>query len=255
MKSILLTLMIAISLGANSQRRDIPFFGKVALSDLCGSDDCRPSHGTKAYINKKDKLFFDGNYNTILGKTFRKNDIFNMTASSMRDITDNDVNRFLEVTGSGTLDVNQKKSFDASLSADLKQLLKDKISLPEDLKVDLLAELENSVKKETQTKIDYGFEIIELKKSGDIDRELTRVISTLVKGDKIVTGISVVTVSGSWTSNTIRHALDSFEAKVGLKDKLSAEAKLEYERTKTQILQGNFKKFSFIIGDSFKIKA
>ena len=39
--------------GVYSQKRKIPFFGKVKLTELCGSSDCRPSYGIKAYVHKK----------------------------------------------------------------------------------------------------------------------------------------------------------------------------------------------------------
>ena len=56
----LLILTLSTSFSGYSQQREIPFFGKFSLVELCGSDDCRPSYGTKVYINKKDKLYYDG---------------------------------------------------------------------------------------------------------------------------------------------------------------------------------------------------
>src|SRR5690606_27496300 len=96
--------------------------------------------------------------------------------------------------------------------------------------------------------------IIQLKNTGEIDKQVSQAFSKLEKGQKLITGISVVTISGKWTSNTLREALDEFELNVGLNDILSADAKLKYDKSKERVLEGEVKEFGFIIGDSYKLK-
>ena len=114
-------------------------------------------------------------------------------------------------------------------------------------------ELGNTVSKETTNSIDLKFQIIQLKKAY-IASEANKCLAKLDKKGKVVTGFSVLYVSGTWTSNTLNTALYNFELKAGLKDKLSTEAKLEYEKSKERVLSGNFKPFSIIIAEAYKEK-
>jgi hypothetical protein len=249
--SIIITLLFSIN--GYSQKRKIPFFGKVKLTELCGSSDCRPSYGIKAYVHKKDKLYYNGNYNSILGRVITGS-IFDTDASGIGNITKNDVDYFVEHNGSGSLEKNSKTEFDANVTANLTQILKNTIDLPEDLKAKLIAELDKTVTKNTQNEISFSFKIIQLKNTGEIDKQVSEAFSKLKKGQKLITGISVVTISGKWTSNTLREALDEFELNIGLNDVLSADAKLKYDKSKERVLEGEVKEFGFIIGDSYKLK-
>lgn len=220
---------------------------------MCGSNDCRPAYGIKAYVHKNDKLYYNGDYNSILGRVISTS-IFDTNSSGMRNITEDDVDYFVDHNGSGSLEQKSKSEFDANVTANLSQILKNSIDLPDDLKVKLIAEIDKAVTKNTKNDIEFSFKIIQLKNVGDIDKQLTNAFSKLKKGEKIITGISVVTVSGKWTSNTLKEVLDEFELSVGLNDNLSAEAKLKYEKSKERALKGKVKEFGFIIGDSYKLK-
>lgn len=134
------------------------------------------------------------------------------------------------------------------------QILRNKIDLSEDLKAKLIAELDKTVTRKTKNKISFSFKIIQLKNTGEIDKQVSKAFSKLEKGQKLITGISVVTISGQWTSNTLKEALGEFELNVGLNDVLSADAKLKYDKSKERILEGEVKEFGFIIGDSYKLK-
>jgi predicted restriction endonuclease len=107
-KALILSIVtLLFSIDSYSQKRRIPFFGKVKLTELCGSRDCRPDYGIKSYIHKKDKLYYNGNYNSILGRII-KNSIFDTEASGIGNITKKDVNYFVEHNGSGSLEKNLK---------------------------------------------------------------------------------------------------------------------------------------------------
>lgn len=252
-KEIIFLITIIFSLHGYSQKRNIPFFGKVKMIELCGSSDCRPTYGIKAYIHKKDKLYYNGDYNSILGRVFTKS-IFDTKSSSISNITREDVEYYNEHTGSGSVKQKSKTEFDANVTANLVQLLKGTIELPEELKAKILSEVDHIVTRNTKNEITFSFKIIQLKNTGDIDKEVTEAFSKLEKGEKLITGISVVTISGKWTSNTLKEVIDKFELNVGLDDNLSADAKLKYEKSKERILEGEVKEFSFIIGDSYKLK-
>ena len=252
-KYFLFTIALFLSINSYSQKRKVPFFGKVKLTELCGSSECRPSYGIKAYVHKNDKLYYNGNYNSILGRVFN-NSIFDTKPSGISKITRNDVDYFVEHNGSGSVEVQSKSEFDANITANLTQLIGSAIDLPEDLKVKLIAEIDNTVTNNTKNDIQFSFKIIQLKIGGNIENELLKAMSNMKKDEKIITGISVVSISGKWTSNTLKEVLNNFEVGVGLNESLTAEAKLEYEKSKERILEGEVKEFSFIIGDSYKEK-
>jgi len=252
-KAVILVAFIMLSLNVNGQKRKIPFFGKIKLTELCGSNDCRPTYGIKAYIHKNDKLYYNGDYNSILGRVISTS-IFDTESSGINNITRDDVDYFVEHNGSGSIEQKSKTEFDANATANLTQLLKSTIDLPENLKVELLAVLDKTVTKNTKNEIDFSFRIIQLKNVGDIDKEVSEAFSKLNKGEKIITGISVVAISGKWTSDTLKEVLDEFELSAKVNDDLSAEAILKYEKSKKRVLDGKVKEFGFIIGDSFKQK-
>ena len=252
-KIIILVFTILLSLNGYSQKLKIPFFGKIKLTELCGSKNCLPSYGIKAYVHKNDKLYYNGDYNSILGRVI-SNSIFDTESSGIDDITKDDINYYVEHNGNGSVKQESKTEFDTNVTSNLTELLKSSIELPEDLKIKLLADIDNTVTKNTKNKITFSFKIIELKKVGEIDRQVTKAFSKQEKGQKIVTGISVVTISGKWTSNTLKEVLNEFELSAGLNDILSAGAKLKYEKSKERILEGEVKEFGFIIGDSYKLK-
>lgn len=249
-KFTLIILTVFLSMNAYSQKRKIPFFGKIKLSELCGSNDCRGSWGEKAYVHKNDRLYYNGNYNSILGRVFTTS-IFDTRISGLNNITKDDVDYFAEQNGSGSLLKNVKTEFDAKLNADLSELLRKEVDLPEDLKAKLLAELDNTITRRTNNTIDFGFKIIQLKNVGDIGAQITDIRSRLNENQKLITSISVVTISGEWTSYTLKEVLNTFEANVDLEEVLSAQAKLTYDKSRERVLGGRVKEFGFIIGDTY----
>jgi len=249
-----MVFVLGVTMNGYSQSVKIPFFGKMKVQELCGTSDCRPSYGIKAYVHKNDRLFYDGNYNSILGRKFSGKNIFDNHPSGLRKITHDDVNSLFTTDGTANLDRVQKKDFDAKLSADLKQILEMGLQLPPDLKAQLFAKLNNYVQDETNGAIDFSFEILELKKGVDIEMETERILSALEKGEKLITGISIITISGNWETKILKTVLDNFEIELGLKDKLSVDAKLQYDSSKNKLVTGTIQPFSFIIGDSYIIK-
>ncbi|MFI1773374.1 hypothetical protein [Thalassobellus citreus] len=250
-KTIILVLTIFLSFNSYSQKkRKIPFFGKVLLTELCGSDQCAPTYGIRAYIHKKDKLYYNGEYSSVLGRIFKK-DIFSSLSSSITNLTKDDVDYFVEVDGTGSVEEKSKKEFDANLTATLTDLLRKDIDLKKNLKAKLLAEVDKIVENKTRNNIEYSFKIIQLKRTGDIDNKVATAVSNLNKDEKLIVGISVVTVSGNWTSKSLKEVINKFEATAGWSDSLSAEAKLNYEKSKKRVLEGKVKEFGFIIADSY----
>lgn len=240
--------------GWGQKKVNIPFFGKMEMKELCGDENCSPSYGVRAYVHKKDRLYYNGDYNSVLGRKFVGNKIFNSSLSGLRKITDKEVTSSFKTKGTITIKETQKKDFDAKLTADLKQALEAGITLPEELKVKLFAKLNNYVKTETKGSINFVFEILELQKGGEFEKEVNQVFSTLVKGEKLLTGISVVTIDGNWEKDVVKNILTNFEMEVGLNEEISAEAKLKYEKSKQRLIAGTITPFSFIIGDSYLIK-
>lgn len=251
-----LIVLVVLSLGFNiyAQSVKIPFFGKMTTKELCGTANCLPDYGIRAYVHKNDRLFYDENYNSILGRKFKGKDIFNHRSSGVQKISDDDVNSVFKTEGIATLDKRQKKDFDAKLAADLKQILQSEIQLPDDLKAQLLTKLNNYIQTNTNSSIDFSFEILVLKKGEKIETEIEQILSTLKKGEKLITGISVITINGKWETNVLKNVLSNFEIETGIDNKLSGEIKMKYDNSKNKIVSGTIKPFAFIIGDSYLIK-
>lgn len=246
-----LILTILVCSFASAQSKKIPFFGKMKYSEICGSDKCLPTNGSAAYV--ADKIFFNNDYNSFLGKKF-KSSPFPTIPCMTYNITEKDVDTYLEHKGKGQLEINQKIDFDANISADLVKIINEGIELPTDLKAKLITDLKSGVEKQTKNLIDFDFKIIQLKNTGEIGNEIAKSLQSMNKGEKLIVGASVISISGEWTSNTLKNIFDSFELSTGYKEYLSGEAKLKYEQSKNKVLSGSVKRFSFIIGDSYIIK-
>jgi len=250
-KLLFISLTLLTFFASNAQSKKVPFFGKMTYSEICGSgSDCLPTNGTKANI--AGKIYYNGDPNSFLGMKFKKSP-FPPLAIGFKNITAVDLDTFVVHNGSAKIDVQQKKDFDAKISGDLKQIINSSTEIGDDLKAKILVEIDNEVKKETSKTIDFHFEIIQLKNTGSVGTEITNKLATLNKGEKLIVGISVMTISGSWTSKTLKTILDNFELTAGYKE-LSADAKLKFQQAKDRALKGTVKPFSFIIGDTYLIK-
>jgi hypothetical protein len=254
MKKLALVVGIALlSFNANAQSSiQVPYFGTMTSQELCGRPTCQPGMGG-FWAPVKGGRLYDGEVGNILGRSFRKS-LFETSPCTQRTPTENDINVLARNDLSGRVEESKKKNFDAEVNANLAKLINTQIVLPESVKANLLAQLKNAVETETSQNIELEYKIIELKQPY-VDSEVDGCYARLPKRHKIITGIGVITVKGSWASNTLKKAFNNFEANASAFDGLSAEAKAEYERSKERVLSGKFDPLSMIINSSYKYKS
>lgn len=238
-------------LAAVAQKKiEVPYFGNMTSEELCGSSDCKPTNAQYWATVKGGKLY-DGVPGNILGRSFRKG-IFETNPCVSRVPSDNDVNVLGIHNLSGKVEENKKKDFDATINANLTRLINQQ-NLPDSIKAELIAQIKNSVETATSRNVELVYRVVELKQPY-IDEQVDACLARLERKRKILTGVSLITVKGDWTSNTLRDAFRKFEANATLFSSLSADVKTNYEKSKQTLLSGNFEPFSLIISTAYKYK-
>lgn len=247
-----LTVLICfISVVAKAQKKiEVPYFGTMTPVELCGLPACKPTISPYWAMVNGGK-FYDGVPGNILGRSFKKS-VFETNSCVFKVPIDNDVNVFATHNLSGKVQENKKKDFDATINANLTRLINSQ-NLPDSIKANLLAQIKNSVESATSKNIELIYKVVELKQPY-IDEQVNACYAHLERKHKIVTGVSLISLKGNWTSNTLSDAFKKFEINAALFKSLSAEIKANYEKTKETLLNGNFEPFSLVLVTSYKYK-
>lgn len=229
---------------------NVPYFGKMTSLELCGSPNGCKSPTSPYWASVKDGKYYDGTPGSILGRGFKT--IFDSYPCVTRIPVDTDVDTHNIHNLSGKVQENKKKEFDATIKANLTRLINSQ-NLPDSIKADLLTQLNNSVESATTRNIELVYKVLGLKQPY-IDDQVKTCYTTLQKKHMVVTGISLISIKGNWTSNTLKDAFKKFEANAALFKSLSAEVKINYEKTKETLLNGSFEPFSTIHSVSYLYK-
>jgi hypothetical protein len=253
-KYVLIMYIAFIGFYANAQKVSdvyVPYFGKMTSIEVCGMPKCKPGAGAK-WASIKDALFYEGEAGSILGRYYIKS-IFETSPCVRVAPKEQDI----IITGrsvlNGKVEEDKKRNFDAQLSADLARIIDALGNMPAEVKADLQAQVRNSVTSETANNIDLEYKVIQLK-NDYISSQVAACFGNLPKKSKVILGIGLITVNGSWTSNTLQKAFRNFEANSSAYKALSAEAKADYEKNKNRALSGNFDAFPLIISASYNYK-
>jgi hypothetical protein len=185
------------------------------------------SKAEKNYLGRSFKSFYETS--TCVDSVVTESDV---VVSGLQNVT-------------GTLkDVEQTK-FSNKLSADIVALVEmNGVPVPPGVSADINAEIESKIKNTDTSKIQLEYKRIDLS-TEFMDAHLQNCLAKTPKDMDVSTGISVITVSGSWTSDKVVETLAAVEAKASYSI-LSDSAKAEYQQAKERAMAGEFKPVSFI---------
>ena len=252
-RKITLTIAVAImttcTLLAQSKIQ-VPYFKTLSGNEICGSPDCNPTIGIWAPI--KGGYLFDGDAKKVFGRKFKKG-IFDNFPCSDRLPLDTEFKTLKSGTLNGTLDITKKSDFSSKVTADLIKIINQYADVSENVKADLLAELKRTVDAKSNATIELEYKIIQLE-NDFLDKEIEQCRQKLGKKEKVVIGLSVLTVSGTWNSNALKELFTNFEAKAEAFKALDAEAKFKYEQSKQKILSAKYEPFSLIFNVAYRMK-
>lgn len=228
----------------------VPYFKTLSGNEICGSPDCNPTIGVWAPI--KGGYLFDGDAKSVFGRKFKKR-IFDNFACSDRLPLEAEFDTLKSGTLNGTLEVTKKDTFSSKVKADLIKIINQYVDVSKNVKADLIAELKRTVDSKSNATVELEYKIIQLKNSF-LDKEIEKCRQTLDKHEKVIIGLSVLTISGTWSSNALRESFANFEATAGAFKALDAEAKLKYEQSKQKILNAKYEPFSLIFNVAYRLK-
>jgi hypothetical protein len=255
MKRKLNLTIIAISLASCTlfaqSKIQVPYFKTLSGTEICGSPNCNPTIGAWAQI--KGGYLFDGDVKKVFGRKFGKAGIFDNSPCVMRSPNDNEFKTLKKGTLKGTLDVAKKNEFESKVNADLMKLIEQYADVTDQVKADLLAELKRTVEARSKAAIELEYKIIQLE-NDFLDSEIEKCRNNLNKNEKVIVGLSILTVSGNWNSNTLKELFTNFEANVEAFKALDVEAKYRYEQSKQKILNAQFEPFTMIFNVAYKQK-
>jgi hypothetical protein len=230
---------------------EIPYFKTLSGNEICGSQNCNPTIGTWQGI--KGGYLFDGDAKKIFGRKFGSKGIFDNSPCAARIPNENEFQTLKRGTVNGTLEESKKTNFEAKANADLTKIIEQYVNVNESVKADLLAELKRTINKKSTAAIQLEYKIIQLENSF-LDVEIENCRKSLGKKEKVIVGLSVLTVSGTWNSNALKDAFSNFEANAAAFNALDAEAKVKYEENKKKVLEAKFDPFSMIFNVAYKFK-
>lgn len=223
----------------------VPYYDTLDPEYVCGdypSPYCQPN-SSQQYSKVKSGKDYDGKPKNYLGRSFKS--FFETSACVDAVVTDSDVviSGLQNVTG--TLKDDEQTKFSNKLSADIVALVEmNGVPVPPGVSADINAEIESKIKNTDTSKIQLEYKRIDLR-TEFMDAHLQNCLAKTPKDMDVSTGISVITVSGSWTSDKVVETLAAVEAKASYSI-LSDSAKAEYQQAKERVMAGEFKPVSFI---------
>lgn len=248
MKKIIALMVIATFLSGCAIT--IPYFDDMEPEYLCGnfSEKCQPTSSQKWSLIKGG-VDYNGNVNHFLGRSY--DSFFETEKCIQESITESD----LDVSGVniiyGTLKSSEKTNFSNQISANIIELVTELGGvLPPDLKVDLTSEIKRTVDENNTSAIQLEYKRVDMDKDF-MDANLGQCLNSIPPSLSVATGMSVITVSGAFTSEQITDSMAKVEAKASFMS-LTDDMKAKYTQAKTRILNGEFEPLSFIFAIAYR---
>jgi hypothetical protein len=243
MKNVLAALGITVALSSCSI--SVPYYERLDPEYVCGgypAPYCQPN-SSKKYSRIKSGADYDGKPKNYLGRSFVS--FFETSPCVGVEVTDSDVVISGEQSVTGMLRNEERTKFANKLSADIVALIQlNGVPVPPGVTADISAEVERTVKNTDISSIELQYKRIDLSQEF-MDSHLESCLVKTPRSRRVSTGISVITVSGSWTSDKVADTLASVEAKASY-NIMSDSAKAEYQQAKTRAMKGQFKPVSFV---------
>jgi len=230
---------------------NIPFFKSLKPAQVCGGvpTDCQPTSSRK-YVDV-DSLDYRGPQ-SHLGRKYG-NSIFETRQCVTEPVKQTDFVIAGENSLSGTLKKDGRSGFSAKASAELDASLRNAIGgLSEDVEASAKAELSRIVENASISEIDLNYFRIDLTQAF-MDRNLDMCLSSMENGESVITGVSVIETSGTWSSSRVAEFVAAFESSAAY-NSLSAEAKADWQSKTDLALQGAFKPVRYIFAAAIREK-
>jgi hypothetical protein len=246
-KSLILSIIACLS-GCGIT---VPYFDNLDPKYVCGdypSPYCQPNSSTK-WTPIKSGVDYDGDPNHYLGRSFFK--YFQRDQCISSNITDSDVVISGKQNVNGVLNDNEKTEFSNKLSADIVALIETNgVPVPPGVKADVSTEVAKKIDNTDKSTIELEYKRIDLNMDF-MDEHLASCIAKTPKNEKVATGISVITVSGKWSSDRVSETMASIEASASY-SVLSDQAKAEYQQAKQRVLNGTFEPVAFVFAVAYR---
>lgn len=265
MKNINLTIAVILwtscSIFAQSKIQ-VPYFKTLSGNEICGSQNCI-ANNANTWATIYGGYLYDGDASKIFGRKYKtygtigrifgkRGGIFENSSCASRLPNENEYKELRKGNLQGILDITKKTDFESKVNADLTKIINQYVNVNPTVKADLLAELKKTVDLKSNATVDLEYRIIQLEQEF-LDNEIENCIKSLSKGEKVIVGLSVLTVAGTWNSNTLKEVFANFEANAGAFKALDAEAKSIYEQSKQKVLTAKYEPFSMIFNVTYRL--
>lgn len=239
----------------------LPFFEPLSPKKLCGGDPkkCQPTSSRQYTSLFNDKIDYDGVPRNILATHYNlQQTIFERKACANLTIEykgfsapDDDVTTFAKTGIKAKSESETRATMEARVNGDLDELIRKQFpTLPADLQAKIAAEVKQSAQENitNQAEIDY----YRMDLSFDfINGKLQNCISSLPSSEFIITGASIVTISGDQASKSLSEALAKFETSADYQT-MSANLKADYQSKKNVILNTSYQPIPTVISVAFR---
>ncbi len=245
-------LILILSIFFSGCSIKVPYFEDLDPKYVCGnypSPYCQPNSSTR-WSKIKSGVDYNGNPNHYLGRSYIK--YFQTSKCVDREITESDIIISGLQTVKASLKDNEKTKFSNKLSADIIALIKmNGAPVPPGINAGVNAEVAQKIDNTDNSTVELEYKRIDLTKDF-IDKYLENCLAKTPKNMSVATGISIITVSGQWSSNKLSESMANIEASASYSI-LADEAKAEYKQAKDRILNGKFEPVSLVFAVAYRL--
>lgn len=235
----------------------VPYFEPLTAAQLCGGFNryCQPTSSTTFERLREPTDFFDGKPAALLGRSYSM--IYETAACTSvpnfvnRNSTDDDVTYSGQSGVVGTVASESQSAFNAGVSADIDKFVAETFpNFPQEFQAAAKAKLESKMQSALQQNASITYHRMDLTQAF-IDAHLGECLDKLPSNRKVITGVSMITVSGDWSQTILRDILTELEASAEYRS-LSADLKASYTQRKSIALQGTFEPLAVPFAVAFR---
>jgi len=248
------TISAIAIMALNSCSIKIPYFDKLSYNEVCGGHPkkCQPQ-SSKEWDPIEPGVDFSGDYSDLLGQKYNdRSSIFE--TSDFVDRTSINSNSY-EIKGKnkieGRINKTSKNDFKAALKADILKLFSEQSKANfSDVDINLDSQITSVIDRTDISSINLEYKRVDLTKRF-INTHITPKLTDLSSKDKVITGISLITVEGNWSRSKVTELFAQLEA-TGEYRTLTSSAKNNYKRDKNRILNGKFESLQYCISAAYR---
>jgi len=244
------SFMLGTALPASAQI-DVPYFKKMSKSDVCGGFNsyCQPASSIR-YDRVRGADFVD--LAEWLGTSYpdKDNSVFQRSSCTAPfEATD------VIISGENNFSVSVNNAYTGQLHSKLdvdvaKYLAVVLEVLPGGLAAKLKADATDKLALGNNGKADLTYRRYDLKMTA-LGRLLPACYAKTKGLRRVITGVSVISMSGSWSRSRLIDSFGAFEATADFIG-LEPDIKAKYTDRRAKALEGQFKPMSFIIATAWR---